>query len=93
MARIGVVAIGRNEGERLRLCLTSLDPKTLPVVYVDSGSSDGSVETARASALPLSRSIFPPPSRQPEPATLASKNCCNITPTSNSFSLSMATAK
>jgi glycosyltransferase involved in cell wall biosynthesis len=42
MARIGVVAIGRNEGERLRKCLLSLDPKSLPIVYVDSGSTDGS---------------------------------------------------
>ncbi len=46
MARVGVVAIGRNEGERLRTCLLALDPQTLPVVYVDSGSSDGSPELA-----------------------------------------------
>jgi GT2 family glycosyltransferase len=48
MARIGVVAIGRNEGERLRNCLLALDPHAVPVVYVDSGSSDGSPETARS---------------------------------------------
>jgi GT2 family glycosyltransferase len=47
LARVGVVAIGRNEGERLRGCLRSLDPATRPTVYVDSGSTDGSVELAR----------------------------------------------
>jgi len=46
---IGVVAIGRNEGERLRACLDSLRdhaPPGTPIVYVDSGSSDGSAEFA-----------------------------------------------
>jgi GT2 family glycosyltransferase len=40
-----VVAIGRNEGDRLLRCLTSLKG-TFPVVYVDSGSTDGSVARA-----------------------------------------------
>ncbi|MFI5316432.1 MAG: glycosyltransferase [Myxococcota bacterium] len=49
-AEIGFVVIGRNEGERLRRCLGSL-PTGLPVVYVDSGSSDGSPAlAARAGA-------------------------------------------
>lgn len=48
MARVGVVAIGRNEGTRLRLCLESLEPATRPTVYVDSGSTDGSVELAQS---------------------------------------------
>jgi GT2 family glycosyltransferase len=39
---IGVVAIGRNEGERLRRCLNSIVGKAAHVVYVDSGSTDGS---------------------------------------------------
>ncbi|MGF7172162.1 glycosyltransferase involved in cell wall biosynthesis [Sphingobium xanthum] len=43
--RIGLVAIGRNEGERLQRCLRSVPPGC-PVVYVDSGSTDGSVEFA-----------------------------------------------
>ena len=47
MSRVGVVAIGRNEGERLRRCLQSLDPRAQPIVYVDSGSSDGSPKLAR----------------------------------------------
>jgi GT2 family glycosyltransferase len=46
---LGVVVIGRNEGERLARCLASLAPRERAVVYVDSGSSDGSVERARAS--------------------------------------------
>src|SRR4051794_35223241 len=48
MAEPGVVAIGRNEGERLRLCLESVVGHAQAVVYVDSGSSDGSVELARS---------------------------------------------
>lgn len=47
----GVVAIGRNEGERLRLCLQSLHPRSAPAVYVDSGSSDGSVTLASGAGL------------------------------------------
>jgi GT2 family glycosyltransferase len=45
---LGVVAIGRNEGERLRRCLRSLDGRGVAFVYVDSGSDDGSVELARS---------------------------------------------
>jgi glycosyltransferase involved in cell wall biosynthesis len=37
----GIVAIGRNEGERLRQSLRSLPPSAT-IVYVDSGSTDGS---------------------------------------------------
>lgn len=44
----GVVAIGRNEGERLRACLASAEPRRRRVVYVDSSSTDGSRELARA---------------------------------------------
>ncbi|MBK7644955.1 MAG: glycosyltransferase [Planctomycetes bacterium] len=44
---LGVVAIGRNEGERLRRCLESVRKQCAHVVYVDSGSQDGSVELAR----------------------------------------------
>jgi GT2 family glycosyltransferase len=38
----GIVVIGRNEGERLRACLSSVSGAGVPVVYVDSGSTDGS---------------------------------------------------
>jgi GT2 family glycosyltransferase len=47
-AELGVVAIGRNEGERLRGCLASLVGRGVGLVYVDSGSSDSSVELARS---------------------------------------------
>jgi len=40
------VAIGRNEGDRLRICLDSLSNASA-LVYVDSGSTDGSVKLAR----------------------------------------------
>ena len=46
-ATIGVVAIGRNEGQRLVVCLRAALASGGPVVYVDSGSTDGSVATAR----------------------------------------------
>ena len=45
---LGAVAIGRNEGERLKACLRSLVPLCDRVVYVDSGSSDDSVAFARS---------------------------------------------
>jgi GT2 family glycosyltransferase len=44
---IGVVLIGRNEGERLIRSLNSVIDGSRPVVYVDSGSTDGSCEAAR----------------------------------------------
>jgi GT2 family glycosyltransferase len=47
MHDLGLVAIGRNEGERLRRCLESARGLGLAIVYVDSGSTDGSVELAR----------------------------------------------
>ena len=48
--QVGVVAIGRNEGKRMVRCLQSAlrqvaDPAA--VVYVDSGSTDGSADAAR----------------------------------------------
>ena len=43
----GVVIIGRNEGPRLIRCLASVRDQAGPVVYVDSGSIDGSQNAAR----------------------------------------------
>lgn len=45
---LGCVAIGRNEGERLERCLRALLRHARHVVYVDSGSTDGSVAFARS---------------------------------------------
>lgn len=44
---VGIVVIGRNEGERLVACLRSLGELVHHTVYVDSGSTDGSVAAAR----------------------------------------------
>lgn len=44
---VGVVIIGRNEGLRLQRCFDALPAGLQQVVYVDSGSSDDSVEQAR----------------------------------------------
>lgn len=46
-AVVGAVIIGRNEGDRLRACLLSVLPSVRRAVYVDSGSTDGSVEMAK----------------------------------------------
>lgn len=49
MYTVGVVVIGRNEGDRLIRCLQSLQaqlPPLMPIVYVDSGSTDGSIAAA-----------------------------------------------
>lgn len=45
--KIGVIVIGRNEGERLRRCLESVPGSAVKLVYVDSGSTDGSADVAR----------------------------------------------
>ncbi|MGY6694773.1 MAG: glycosyltransferase family 2 protein [Roseinatronobacter sp.] len=46
-ARTAIIVIGRNEGARLEACLASLPKDTAGIVYVDSGSTDGSVSAAR----------------------------------------------
>src|SRR5579863_4215153 len=64
LADVGVVVIGRDEGERLIRCLNSLGLTASTsdvergIVYVDSGSKDGSMEVAErlgaiAYALPV----------------------------------------
>jgi glycosyltransferase involved in cell wall biosynthesis len=53
---VGIVVIGRNEGERLINCLRSLGPYAKRAIYVDSASSDGSAQAAEhlcAKVLPL----------------------------------------
>ena len=46
MREFGVVAIGRNEGERLKTCLASVAAANI-VIYVDSGSTDQSLQYAQ----------------------------------------------
>ena len=43
---VAAVVIGRNEGERLTRCLDSLLGQVARIVYVDSGSTDGSASMA-----------------------------------------------
>lgn len=43
---IGIVIIGRNEGARLVRCLASASGQADTVIYVDSGSDDGSQDAA-----------------------------------------------
>jgi len=45
---VGVVIIGRNEGERLKKCLSSILEKNIPLIYVDSDSKDDSSEYAKS---------------------------------------------
>ncbi len=61
MTRIGAVIIGRNEGARLVRCIETVQEAVAgPVVYVDSGSDDGSVDAAQnlgAEVVPLDLSV------------------------------------
>lgn len=52
---IGVVVIGRNEGDRLMACLQALAGSDVPVIYVDSGSMDESPQRAA----PLVDAVLP----------------------------------
>ncbi len=47
MDDIAIIAIGRNEGERLKRGLASIAGAGIPIIYVDSGSSDNSLGIAR----------------------------------------------
>jgi glycosyltransferase involved in cell wall biosynthesis len=62
---LSVVIIGRNEGERLERCILSTQAiqgwQPAEILYVDSGSTDGSLDLARrlgATVLPLSPGAF-----------------------------------
>lgn len=46
--QVDAVVIGRNEGARLQVCLASLRGQVRRLIYVDSGSTDGSVAFARS---------------------------------------------
>lgn len=48
MSQVGLVTIGRNEGQRLQQCLQAAVTQVKAIVYVDSGSTDGSVSMARS---------------------------------------------
>jgi GT2 family glycosyltransferase len=48
---IGIVIIGRNEGERLQSCFDSMSLIPCSKVYVDSGSTDNSLTIAKANTI------------------------------------------
>jgi hypothetical protein len=52
---IAAVVIGRNEGDRLRSSLRSVQDASLPVVYADSGSRDQSPALAENLGIPVVR--------------------------------------
>ena len=64
---VDAVVIGRNEGARLIACLQSLQVGVRRVVYVDSGSTDGSVTAAQA----LGADVISLDTRQPFTAARA----------------------
>ena len=47
LSDVGVVIIGRNEGEKLCNCIESVKMVNRNIVYVDSRSTDGSLEFAK----------------------------------------------
>lgn len=56
VSSVGCVVIGRNEGMRFRSCVASLlNNQFVNIVYVDSGSTDGSVEFAENAGLIVER--------------------------------------
>jgi hypothetical protein len=57
--KLGLVVIGRNEGERLARCLASV-ADIAKRVYVDSGSTDGSVALARGQGVGVVELPVPP---------------------------------
>lgn len=54
-ADVGIVVIGRNEGERLSRCLASFADSGCGSVYVDSGSADDSVARAARAGVDVLR--------------------------------------
>lgn len=46
--KIGIVIIGRNEADNLSQCLLAVKKRVTNIVYVDSGSTDNSIQLARS---------------------------------------------
>lgn len=51
--KVAIIAIGRNEGQRLKRSLESVKGLGCPIVYVDSGSTDNSLEIARQAGVDI----------------------------------------
>jgi GT2 family glycosyltransferase len=74
----GIVVIARNEGERFRRCLASLQGVAKHVVYADSGSSDGSAEHARQHGAEVL--VIEPPYNQPRGRNAGFKRLLELDP-------------
>src|SRR4051794_24966683 len=76
MVQIGIIVIGRNESPRLGACLQSIRngaPATaeiVEIVYVDSASTDNSVEIARGFGAHV---VVLQPASAPSPAFTAAR--------------------
>lgn len=51
--QIAVIIIGRNEGERLEEAFLSVKKMNVKMIYVDSASTDGSIDIAKAHQVPF----------------------------------------
>ncbi len=51
MPNYGIVIIGRNEAKRLPVCIQSVPGIDTPVIYVDSGSTDNSIDIANKAGI------------------------------------------
>jgi len=53
-AKTGVIVIGRNEGLNIKYCLSALEQfNDIEIIYVDSGSTDGSLEYVTSIGIPV----------------------------------------
>lgn len=80
LSNVGVVAIGRNEGERLKQCLASMSGIVRQIVYVDSGSTDGSVEMARSMGVAVVELDMRIPFRAGRARNEGFRRCCELVP-------------
>jgi glycosyltransferase involved in cell wall biosynthesis len=74
--RVAAVVIGRNEGLRLQMCLESVLAEVTAIVYVDSGSQDGSLATAQAAGAAVVELDMSQHSARRAPETVVWRNCC-----------------
>ena len=72
---VAIVAIGRNEGQRLVDCLASLEGRVARIVYVDSGSLDNSVQNARDAGAEVVSCLLIAHSRRQEDVRLGLNSC------------------
>lgn len=74
----GIVVIARNEGQRFKRCLASLQALAKHIVYADSGSTDGSAEHARAHGAEVV--LLDPPYNQPRGRNAGFRRLMELSP-------------